>query len=91
VNVLSFTSDGSSIKTDRGLVRVKGLQGHDPLSVSAPHVPQPHIFLDGNWVLQDSEKLLWLPVDYRGSCSAVKGGILVLGYNDGRVIFMEIG
>ena len=91
VNVLSFTSDGSSIETDRGLLRVERLEGYDPLGISATNVPQPHIFLDGNWLYRDSQKLLWLPADYRASCSAVRGGILVLGQSDGHVIFMEIG
>ena len=91
VNDLSFTSDGSSIQTNRGLLRVEGRQGHSQLGVSAPPVPQPRIFLDGNWILRDSERLLWLSADYRQSCSAVRVGILVLGHSDGRITFMEIG
>jgi len=90
VKVISFTSDGSFIETNHGLLRVEGLQGRDPLGV-VPQ-PQPRIFLDGNWVLRDSKRLLWLPADYRGwSRSAVRGGIIVLGHSDGRVTFMEIG
>jgi WD domain, G-beta repeat len=92
VNDISFTSDGSLLETDHGLLHLEGLQGHYPLGVSAtPPIPQPHIFLDGNWILRDSEKLLRLPADYRGRCSAVRGGILVVGQSDGRVTFMEIG
>ena len=92
VNDISFTSDGSLLETDHGLLHLEGLQGHYPLGVSAtPPTPQPHIFLDGNWILRDSEKLLRLPADYRGRCSAVRGGILVVGQSDGRVTFMEIG
>ena len=96
VNVLSFTLDGSFIETSHGLLRLEGLQGRGALGVLPPPnvpqpQPQPHIFVDGNWVLWDSQRLLWLPVDYRGSCSAVRSSIIVLGHRDGRVTFMEIG
>ena len=85
--IISFTSDG--IETNRGLLQLEGLQSHYSLGVSAP--PQPRIFLNGNWVLRNSERLLWLPADYRGSCFACRGNILVSGHSDGRVMFMEIG
>ena len=99
VYTLSFTVDGTFLETDRGFLPLEGfegfegLQAHYSLDISAASVPQPqpHIFLDGNWVLRGSERLLWLPADYRGFCSAVTAGILVLGYHDGRVVFIEIG
>jgi len=91
VTSLSFTSDGSFLETNHGLLHLEGLQGYYRLGVSLPPVPQPRVFLDGSWVLRGSEKLLWLPAYYRGRCSAVRGDMLVLGYHDGRVIFMEIG
>ena len=93
VYILSFTVDGAFLETDRGFLPLEGfegLQAHYSLDISAASVPQPHIFLDGNWVLRGSERLLWLPADYRGFCSAVTAGILALGYHDGRVVFIEI-
>jgi len=38
------------------------------------------------------KKLLWLPVEYRQSCSAINdtANLLVLGSDSGRVIFISI-
>ncbi|KAE8362697.1 WD40 repeat-like protein [Aspergillus caelatus] len=45
--------------------------------------------VEGDWVTIATEKVLWLPSNYRQfSCFGVKGGTLALGYADGRVCIM---
>ncbi|OJD17129.1 hypothetical protein AJ78_02774 [Emergomyces pasteurianus Ep9510] len=45
-----------------------------------------HISLHNDWICFESEKVLWLPSDYRAPThSAVKNNSLALGYQNGRV------
>jgi hypothetical protein len=37
------------------------------------------------------ENCLWLPSNYRATCSAFQNNILVLGHASGRVTFIEFG
>jgi uncharacterized protein with WD repeat len=91
VHLLSFSPDGQFLETNRGLLPLEGLEGYYTSHISAQPIPQPCIFLDQNWVLLNKERLLWLPIEYRGSCSAIRGNVLVLGQSDGRMIIMEVG
>ncbi|KIN07133.1 hypothetical protein OIDMADRAFT_174150 [Oidiodendron maius Zn] len=90
-HILSFSPDGPSLEISCGLLHLEGLEGHYPLGISPQPALQPHIFLKGNWVLRNSERLLWLPAEYRGTCSAIRGNILASGHGDGRVTVMEFG
>ena len=40
---------------------------------------------DGTWITFNSENLLWLPSEYRPSCSAVLGKTIGIGVGAGRV------
>ena len=41
---------------------------------------------DGTWITWRSQKVLWLPSEYRPSRSGVAGSAVVLGYPSGRVL-----
>lgn len=45
--------------------------------------------VDGEWVIRNTKKLLWLPWDYRPKTSAVKGNILAIRHESGRVTIMR--
>jgi WD40 repeat protein len=38
-----------------------------------------------NWVIEDSVKILWLPPNYRVTCTAVWNSNIILGHSSGRV------
>jgi hypothetical protein len=88
---LSFSLDRPLLETDCGLFPLEGLEGRYPLGISPQPVPRPQIFLNKNWIVRDSEKLLWLPAEYRDCCSAHRGSILALGRQDGQVTVIEFG
>jgi WD40 repeat protein len=44
---------------------------------------------DGSWISWNNHKVLWLPMEYRPSCSIFKDDILLIGINPGRVIFFR--
>lgn len=44
--------------------------------------------VDSQWVAIDDQKVLWLPPEYRPSCSAFHDGTLGLDHRSGRVSFL---
>jgi predicted NACHT family NTPase len=89
ISTLSFSSDAPLLETDRGLLPLEGWEGHYQFGV-LPQQPLPRfrIFLKEYWIVRNLEKLLWLPPEYRGVCSDIRGNFIALGHNDGRVTCM---
>jgi WD40 repeat protein len=87
VQNLSFSDDGTSLKTDRGLLHIA------PVSPSAVpsrrNIPRS-IFVKEQWVEQGLENVLWLPSDCRPRFTAVRGTVAALGHASGRVSILEI-
>jgi WD40 repeat protein len=86
VRTLSFSIDGSYIETDRGRL--------DATSLSLNPIPsQPTtflgIFVKDEWIARGPANMVWLPADYRPTCSAVCGGMVVLGHRSGRLSIFE--
>ena len=86
VSVLSFSMDNQDLETDRGLLHLHSRSVS--LSSLKPRCAGD-IFLNGDWVSRNTQNLLWLPHDYRGTCSAVQGDILVIGQRSGQITFVE--
>lgn len=82
VRKLSFSSDDSYLETDRGLLDIGSLS---PSSISSLPKAAHHVFVKGRWIAHGLERFLWLPSDYRATCAAVHGNVLVLGHASGRV------
>ncbi|KAF2254521.1 hypothetical protein BU26DRAFT_447355, partial [Trematosphaeria pertusa] len=40
---------------------------------------------DGVWITYNTENLLWLPQEYRPSCSAVSGEMIGIGVGSGKL------
>jgi WD40 repeat protein len=85
---ISFSTTGPFLQTDRGLLRVSN---YSPDAASPVITGANEIFVSENWVTRNSEKLLWLPPEYRPTRSTFASNILVLGLSSGRVTFMEFG
>jgi hypothetical protein len=50
---------------------------------------RPPIFVEEEWILHGEDRVLWLPLEYRPTCSAVHEGVVCLGLSSGRVVFLE--
>jgi WD40 repeat protein len=50
----------------------------------------PALLVTEEWIVRDSELLLWLPVDYRASTVVVLKSIIVLGHKFGGMTIIEI-
>ena len=47
------------------------------------------LFIKENWIIFKKTKLLWLPLEYRPSCSAFQENLIVLGFPSGMVKVIE--
>src|SRR3984957_18548054 len=83
IHQLRFSSDSQCLQTDKGILRLHSR----PVTVWSKLAGD--IFLNGDWITCDSRNLLWLPHDYRGTCSASRSNLLVIGQSSGQVHFIE--
>ena len=82
---LLFSSDGEYLETDRGQLDISFLSHNISPQLSFVE----GLFVKEPWVTYKSENVLWLPLNYRATCSAVQGNILILGHASGDVTFFE--
>jgi WD40 repeat protein len=85
---LSFTEDGRYLITNNGHLDVSpyvyssvpGKGQSEPLTMA----------LSRHWIRHYEKDFLWLPYDYRGSCSAFYGNKLVIGQALGAMSFFQL-
>ncbi|KAL9062136.1 MAG: hypothetical protein Q9157_009197 [Trypethelium eluteriae] len=84
VTAIAFAPDSSHPITDKGVLSLS----FPPLHATANSTEeQINLFVSDQWILYQSQKLLWLPTEYRATCCAVKGQTVVLGHSSGRISF----
>jgi WD40 repeat protein len=57
-------------------------------SPDSKHIPTLHV--SGEWLVEGTARYLWLPTNYRPTCEAVWGRIVVVGHSSGRLSFLQI-
>ncbi|KAL7920860.1 hypothetical protein ACQKWADRAFT_152275 [Trichoderma austrokoningii] len=64
------------------------LEGHSGRVSSVVFSPNGHydISSDETWITKDDKPLVWLPVEYRPTASAVFGAVVTIGCASGRVL-----
>jgi WD40 repeat protein len=83
---LKISSDGQSMETDRGTFNLHAFFSG---SQQSGQNPPGNIFFAGEWIYRGSQRLLWLPHEYRGRCWVVRGNLVVIGQELGAVTFLE--
>ena len=86
VQTLLFSDDGTSLKTDRGLLLTTSLP---PSAVPSQRSFSRDIFVQEQWITRKMENVLWLPPEYRPGRVAVHGSVVALGSVSGRVLILE--
>ncbi|KAJ5225252.1 hypothetical protein N7468_006477 [Penicillium chermesinum] len=99
VKELRFSRDGSSLLTELGSFNVSSNWQTDPSTM--PPVKMEIAIENGQWVILQGQKALWLPLEFRptnlhsgGKLSGVhifttEGNKLAIGHSSGRVSFMS--
>ena len=70
------------------------LEGHSggvwsvAFSPDGKHIPTLHV--SDQWLVEGTARYLLLPTNYRPTCEAVWGRIIVLGHSSGRLSFLQI-
>jgi WD40 repeat protein len=83
---LSFVDDGSSLLTNNGLLTIGPASGPSPVSLCSPQC----ISVEGEWVLWNDERFLWLPSEYRPDVFEVHNSKVGFGYSSGRVLILGL-
>ncbi|KAH6981483.1 hypothetical protein EDB80DRAFT_593280, partial [Ilyonectria destructans] len=98
VSHLSFEPGNTRLLTDLGPIAVPKALVAEASVASTTLVMPSHIrdcrfgfgiTGDGCWISWHGNNLLWLPVDFRPTCSTVLGSTIVIGCRSGRVIIMR--
>ncbi|KAJ5697203.1 hypothetical protein N7488_010887, partial [Penicillium malachiteum] len=80
---ISFSPDGMYLTSSVGVLHVQS-----QFDNSIRHSPQTRreIFIDNeNWIWRNKQKAVWLPPEFRPTCSAAHGSTLALGHYSGNV------
>ncbi|XTI83927.1 hypothetical protein V2W45_1207031, partial [Cenococcum geophilum] len=86
---MSFDTTGSYLHTNIGTVALDTMSTSNiPADSKGPQNPQYQgVGLSSNdeWITWNSESVVWLPSEYRPSCSAVSGRTVGIGVGSGKV------
>jgi WD40 repeat protein len=85
IHRLSFSTP-SLLRSDLGFHEITAVATTVTMPSSQTSSP---ICISDDWVMWKSRKILWLPPDYRPSCSAVSGNTAVLGQPSGKLTFLK--
>ena len=94
---ISFDATGSYLHTEIGIIVIDASTAISALITTAsakdPQKPRYQggaLSSDRTWITYNSENLLWLPSEYRPSCSAVLGKTIGIGVGTGRVWICKV-
>ena len=83
VSAVAFSPDGQYIQTNCGNIPL-----HTP-TPSFQRAQLSHVFVEGQWISLNQQRMLWLPSEYRPTCVTVNKNAVVLGHSSGRTTFLE--
>jgi WD40 repeat protein len=89
ITSLIFSDDAQYLKTDLGLLSLDSASGSFDWIYPDLDLDESMYATSNEWVTKDEQNILWLPPDFRPSCSATFINMLVLGHKSGHLIFLE--
>ncbi|EHK48663.1 hypothetical protein TRIATDRAFT_53809 [Trichoderma atroviride IMI 206040] len=88
---LRFDMTGSCLHTDRGTISVDFVSSR--AASLEPYMRGYWISADNRWIKENSEKLLWLPSDYRACTALIRissMSLVALGSSSGRIAILRL-
>jgi WD40 repeat protein len=74
-------------------VVLQTLEGHSRGVMSLAFSPdgniEPALLVANDWVVEEATSILWLPPDYRATCTAIWNKVIVLGHASGKISCLE--
>jgi WD40 repeat protein len=91
---ISFDTTGSYLHTEIGIIAINAISVSD----TARRIVDPQttryqgvgLGSGGAWITYNSENVVWLPSEYRPSCSTVSGKTMGIGVRSGKVWICEV-
>jgi WD40 repeat protein len=87
ISYIAFSSDGRALHTDAGNIPL--LFSIVPLH-SGQKTQSSNILSQGQWILRNQQRFLWLSSEYRSGSTAMREDTACLGLNSGRVVLLRI-
>src|SRR5205814_1616076 len=91
---VSFDATGLYLYTEHGTITIDASTASNfTPTLSDPQNPQYQgwaLSLDRAWITYNSENLIWIPSEYRQSCSAVSANTIGIGVGTGRVWICKV-
>ncbi|RYO77350.1 hypothetical protein DL764_010226 [Monosporascus ibericus] len=87
VSSVAFSADRNYLKTDTGIIPLPASLKIGPLLTGPQQSPNDYydLGIKNEWITYNDRNLLWLPPDYRPTCSAVTAQAIAVGCRSGRV------
>ena len=87
ITTMTFSSDGKHLNINQGQIVL-------PFSFSNNNIPDQTVvfssaFVKGQWAGWAKQRLLWLPYEYRSTCTAVYGNTVCIGHALGNITFLK--
>ena len=85
---LSFAPNGSHLYTDTGTIIIQSPEVSSTNDTEEPRRPLYQgtgLSADSMWIKHADNNMLWVPSEYRPSCSSVSGSTVAMGVGPGRV------
>ena len=85
---LSFDRDGSRLLTEIDTFDIQSTEASSTIDLAKPARPihlKTGFSSDGMWIQNVGNNMLWVPSEYRPSCSSVCGTMVGVGVGSGRV------
>ena len=87
IRKLNFTNDDKNLLTDQGTLSIKKKFISIPTPESSSHQT---LMIRNNWIQRDNRNFLWLPQEYRDSCSTFYNNTFAFGLHSGQVSILNI-
>ncbi|KAF5844625.1 hypothetical protein GGP41_007671 [Bipolaris sorokiniana] len=88
ITYIEFSSDGQVLHANQGDIPLP--QTPVVTSLSRPQPQSSYVLVQGQWILRNQQRALWLPPEYRSRSTAVCEEIACLGLVSGRVVLLRI-
>ncbi|KAF2429981.1 hypothetical protein EJ08DRAFT_670710 [Tothia fuscella] len=79
IYTLSYDATGSSLRTNIGTIAISAS------AASVMSAIDGGLSAEGSWITYNSKNVLWLPLEYRPSCSSVLGNTVAIGAGSGKL------